>query len=64
MIFLYPWQSQHNYKKTPALKAKADDQETQCVTHTFGVDGNFSILKWKQDEITNFQFLNAVEVPV
>lgn len=34
------------------------------MTHTFGVDGNFSILKWKQDEITNFQFLNAVEVPV
>lgn len=43
---------------------KADNEDTPHVTHTFGMDGNFSISKWKWEEITNFQFLNSVEVPV
>lgn len=43
---------------------KANNQETQRVTHTFGMDDNFSILKWKWDWITNFQFLNSTELPV
>jgi hypothetical protein len=41
---------------------KADNKNSKF--YTFGFDYNFSILKSKCDEITNFQFLNPVKVSV